>query len=159
HKLITSTASCLCLVFFITLASSGAEKIRATPQKFRTFYPANDARIPTNIRNLLANPARTAVRKGARWHLEPDALIQSPVKGLMTSGATGIKRRLSYAEGLPVGDLRVIAVATDVAVWAGGDQGLVRYVGEASEPLNFFALWDRWQYFGGQRYLPSDQVI
>jgi hypothetical protein len=36
-------------------------------------------------------------------------------------------------------------------VWAGGAQGLVRYV-NTSHP------WDRWQFFGGKRYLPSDEV-
>jgi hypothetical protein len=48
--------------------------------------------------------------------------------------------------------LRAIAVATDGAVWAGGSDGLVRF---AAMPHP----WDRWQYFAGKRYLPSDDVI
>jgi hypothetical protein len=36
-------------------------------------------------------------------------------------------------------------------VWAGGDEGLVRYH-RSSQP------WDRWQHYTGKRYLPSDEV-
>jgi len=50
-----------------------------------------------------------------------------------------------------VGGLRAIAITTDGAAWAGGDEGLVRYV-ETSQ------VGDKWQYFGGKRYLPSDLV-
>jgi hypothetical protein len=45
-----------------------------------------------------------------------------------------------------------MAITTDGAVWAGGGEGLVRY-------QNSSHAWDRWQYFGGKRYLPSDEVI
>jgi hypothetical protein len=157
-KLITSTATCLCLVLQITLQAQSAVRLRATPHKFRTFYSTNNVLIPGNILRSLANPSKKARGRGVDWSVEPDALVQCPSEGLTPAAlATGVKR-LSYAEGLPVGDLRVIAVATDGAVWAGGDQGLVRYGDEASAPPNFFAPWDRWQYFGGWRYLASDQV-
>jgi hypothetical protein len=36
-------------------------------------------------------------------------------------------------------------------VWAGGGEGLVRYQQSRDE-------WERWQFFGGRRYLPSDEV-
>ncbi len=35
--------------------------------------------------------------------------------------------------------------------WGGGDEGLVRYQDRPD-------AWDRWQYFAGRRYLPSDEV-
>ncbi|MFY9573478.1 MAG: hypothetical protein WAV20_18940, partial [Blastocatellia bacterium] len=85
--------------------------------------------------------ARNARRGSARWTIEEDALIRNSVPRV----------RLSFDDGLPVGGLRVIAITTDGAVWAGGDKGLVRYEDSPN-------AWDRWQYFGGQRYLPSDDV-
>ena len=119
-----------------------AVKLRASPQKFRTFYANHDSRIPIAIRNQLANPSRTAQRGNESWTVKPDALVRA---------STGTAHTLSFSQGLPVGGLRAIAIATDGAVWAGGDQGLVRY---SKAPH----AWDRWQYFGGNRYLPSDQV-
>jgi hypothetical protein len=140
-------------------------KLRATPQKFCTFYAHDDTRIPLSIRNKLANPAketysgsarhqipekvrdqlaqraRTAPRGRVRWSIESDVLIRD----------SDTRLRLSFAEGLPVGRLRAIAISTDGAVWIGGDEGLVRYANSAHP-------WDRWQYFGGKRYLPSDEV-
>jgi hypothetical protein len=50
-------------------------------------------------------------------------------------------------------------------VWAGGDQGLVRYAARSLASGGSYVLrtslrdWDTWQYFGGKRYLPSDDVI
>ena len=146
------------LIFAQAAASAATVKLRATPQKFREFYAINDRRIPISIRDQLAKPARTARRGGTRWTIETDAIIRTPIR---TSGSqdTGDsvphsvpRTRLSFDDGLPVGGLRAIAITTDGAVWAGSDQGLVRYV-NASHP------WDRWQYFGGKRYLPSDEVI
>ena len=61
-------------------------------------------------------------------------------------------RRLSFKSGLPVGGLRAVAIATDGAVWAGGNEGLVRFQARPHP-------WDRWQYFAGRRYLPSDDVL
>ncbi len=117
-------------------------KLRRTPQKFRTFYSIDDARIPNGIRKQLAEPARTAARSGARWALEQDALVRESVP----------QSRLSFADGLPVGRLRAIAITTEGSVWAGGDEGLVRYQDGSNES-------DRWQFFGGKRYLPSDEVV
>ena len=148
----------LIVLIFAQAAASATVKLRATPQKFRTFYATDDARIPISVRNQLAKPAGTARRGRARWTIETDALIRTPIR---TSGAQDAgdsvphsvpQSRLSFDDGLPVGGLRAIAITTDRAVWAGGDQGLVRYV-NASHP------WDRWQYFGSTRYLPSDEVI
>lgn len=120
----------------------GAVRLRATPQKFRTFYSTDDARIPPGIRARLVEPARTAAVGRERWRVEADAIIRESAP----------KLRLSFSSGLPVGGLRAIAVASDGAVWAGGGEGLVRY---QSSPHP----WDRWQYFGGKRYLPSDEVL
>jgi hypothetical protein len=131
----------LIVMIFAQAAPPAAVKLRATPQKFREFYAFDDARIPISIRNQLAKPARTARRGSARWAIETGALVQDLVP----------QARLSFDEGLPVGGLRVIAITTDGAVWAGGDEGLVRYVDSSH-------AWDRWQYFGGKRYLPSDEV-
>ena len=117
-------------------------KLRATPQKFRTFYSVDDARIPSNIRKQLSEPSQSAMRAGTRWTIEPDALIRN----------SGSRLRLSFDDGLPVGRLRAIGIATDGAVWAGGDEGLVRYTDSVDD-------WDKWQYFGGKRYLPSDEII
>ena len=138
-------ASSLILGLSIVLIADGAAparvKLQATPQKFRTFYATGDAKIPIEIRNQLASPAETARRGGERWSVESNTVVRNSVPGT----------RLSFAEGLPVGGLRVIAITTDGAVWAGGNAGLVRY---AAAPH----AWTRWQYFAGRRYLPSDEV-
>jgi hypothetical protein len=123
-------------------AAPAAVRLRATPQKFRKFYAIEDSRIPLAIRNQLAKPARTARTGAARWTIETDALVRESAP----------QTRLSFDEGLPVGALSAIAITTDGGVWAGGEEGLVRYVASSH-------AWDRWQYFGGGRYLPSDKVI
>src|SRR5437867_2251294 len=158
RRLDSSLVLGLLVTILAQAAASATVKLRATPQKFREFYAIDDARIPINIRNQLAKPARTARRGRAQWTAETDALVRkSGALGAGDSGAQSVgdsapRTRLSFDDGLPVGGLRAIAITTDGAVWAGGDQGLVRYV-NASHP------WDRWQYFGGKRYLPSDEVI
>jgi len=123
------------------LASLAQVRLRATPQKFRTFYESDDARIPTRIREQLRHPQQRAERCGIRWKLEADALVRE----------TPPTARLSFDDGLPVGRLRAITIATDGAVWAGGDEGLVRYQQSRDD-------WQRWQFFAGRRYLPSDEV-
>src|SRR5688572_8665794 len=119
-----------------------AVKLRATPQKFRTFYANDDSRIPSSIRARLAKSQREAQVKGVVWRVEVEAIVR----------LIPTKLRLSFAEGLPVGKLRAIAVTNDGAVWVGGSQGVVRFA-QASR------VWERWQYFAGLRYLPSDEVL
>src|SRR5215217_5425614 len=108
-------------------AAPAAVKLRATPQKFRSFYTSEDGRVPAHIRRQLGEPRRAA----ARWRLDTDALIRDSVTH---------QARLSFEDGLPVGRLRAIAITTDGAVWAGGDEGLVRYQASGH-------AWERWQYF------------
>jgi hypothetical protein len=138
-------ASSLVFGLFVTMGAQAAGpavvKLRATPQKFRAFYAIEDVRIPTGVRNQLTKPARIARRGNVRWTIETDALVRNTVP----------QARLTFNDGLPVGALRAIAITTDGAVWAGGDDGLVRYVHGSH-------AWDTWQYFGGKRYLPSDAV-
>src|SRR5262245_38534097 len=132
-------ALALILSLTVSLIAHGSPtsiKLRATPQKFRTFYSSDDPKIPPTIRNQLANQTRSTQRLGVRWTIESNALIR----------ASAPRSRLSFADGLPVGGLRTIAITTDGAVWAGGDEGLVRYQNRSN---------DRWQYFAGRRYLPS----
>lgn len=57
----------------------------------------------------------------------------------------------SPALAAPVTGVTDVAVATDGAVWYGTAQGLVRWDGQAGAR-------DRYQYFAGLRYLPSDGV-
>ncbi|MEW6126654.1 MAG: hypothetical protein AB1757_06405 [Acidobacteriota bacterium] len=117
-------------------------KLKPTPQKSRAFYNADDSQIPATIRQGLAMPKSNAQSNNGNWRVEDDAFVrESPTK-----------LRLSFKEGLPIGNLKTIAITTDGAVWAGGNEGLVRYQ-KALHP------WDRWQYFAGKRYLPSDEVI
>ena len=134
-------ACCLIALSVSETATGAAVKLRATPQKFRSFYSDGDSKVPLEIRTRLATPALEARRGSERWTVETDALVRS----------APTQARLSFDNGLPVGGLRAIAITTDGAVWAGGDNGLVRYTA-ASHP------WDRWQYFGGRRYLQSDEV-
>src|SRR2546423_5136897 len=141
RRLTSSLAFSLVAVISLPLFAPAAVKLRPTPQKFRTFYATDEARIPVRIREQLRQPQQTAQRGGARWGLEAEALVRESLPRV----------RLSFGDGLPVGHLRAIAIATDGAVWAGGHEGLVRY---QSRPQ----AWDRWQYFGGRRYLPSDEV-
>jgi hypothetical protein len=117
-------------------------KLRATPQKFRSFYTDNDTRIPEAVRAKLETPSTRARAGKALWRLEAEAIMREQPSRL----------RLSIKEGLPIGKLRAIAGTADGAVWAGGSEGLVRYA-NAAHP------WDRWQYFAGLRYLPSDEVL
>jgi len=154
RRLASSLVAGVLLTIFAQALPQATVKLRATPQKFREFYTTDDARIPISVRNQLATPARAAQRANAQWTVETDALIRAPIGTLRAhvAGNSVPRTRLSFDDGLPVGGLRAIAIATDGAIWAGGDQGLVRYV-NASHP------WDRWQYFGGKRYLPSDEVI
>jgi hypothetical protein len=142
HKLAPSLILCFILLMLPRAAAPATVRLRATPQKFRAFYTSEDSRVPAHIRRQLRKPRLSASTRGARWTLESDALIRDSIT----------KARLSFEDGLPVGRLRAIAITTDGAVWAGGDQGLVRY--QASDHA-----WDRWQYFGGKRYLPSDEVV
>ena len=154
RRLASSLVFGLLVTIFAQAAAAAIVRPRATPQKFREFYAIDDARIPIGVRNQLAKPARTVRRRGTQWTIEKDALIRTPT-GMLRAQAAGDsvpRARFSFDDGLPAGGLRAIAITTDGAVWAGGDQGLVRYV-NASHP------WDRWQYFGGKRYLPSDEVI
>ncbi|HKQ07281.1 MAG TPA: hypothetical protein VJ464_19305 [Blastocatellia bacterium] len=118
-----------------------AVKLRATPQKFRTFYASDDARVPARIREQLRHRQQHAQGGGQRWGLEAEALVRESLP----------RARLSFNDGLPVGRLRAIAIATDGAVWAGGDEGLIRYQVSRDD-------WERWQYFEGRRYLPADEV-
>src|SRR5581483_1146558 len=137
RRLISSLALTAIL---LPLIAPAAVWLHPTPQKFRTFYASDDARIPAHIREQLRAPQRSAQR-GTRWRIEADALIRESLPAL----------RLSFAQGLPIGRLRAMAIATDGAVWAGGDEGLVRYQNRPD-------AWDRWQYFAGRRYLPADEV-
>src|SRR2546423_7212291 len=141
RRLTSSLAFSLVAVISLPLFAPAAVKLRPTPQKFRTFYATDEARIPVRIREQLRQPQQAAQRGGARWGLEADALVRESLPRV----------RLSFGDGLPVGRLRAIAIANDGAVWAGGREGLVRY-------QNRPQAWDRWQFFGGRRYLPSDEV-
>jgi hypothetical protein len=149
RNLTSSLVLGLIVMMFAQVAAPATARLRATPQKFRAFYGLEDVRIPINIRNQLANPARTARRGSTHWTIEKDALIRT--SGGRGAGDSAPQARLSFDDGLPVGGLRALAITSDGAVWAGGDQGLVRYVDSSD-------AWDRWQYFGGKRYLPSDEV-
>jgi hypothetical protein len=122
-------------------AWSQGVKLRATPQKFRTFYADGDSAIPSTVRAGLTVSQTTAQTGKSVWRIEDDAII-------CDSPAT---LRLGFKEGLPIGGLRTVALTRDGAVWAGGAEGLVRYQQAAH-------VWDRWQYFAGLRYLPDDDV-
>jgi hypothetical protein len=127
---------------FVNAVTAQKVQLRATPQKFRTFYADADSRIPAAIRAKLEKPSTQAQIGKITWRVEENAMIRDLPARL----------RLSFKQGLPVGKLRVIASTTDGAIWAGGGEGLVRYA-NAAHP------WDRWQYFAGRRYLPSDEVL
>src|SRR5258705_9244715 len=135
RRLASSLVAGVLVTIFAQALAQATVKLRATPQKFRKFYATDDARIPISVRNQLAKPARTARRANAQWTIETDALIRTPIGTLRAhvAGNSVPRTRLSFDDGLPVGGLRAIAITTDRAIWAGGDQGLVRYV-NASHP-------------------------
>ena len=117
----------------------------ARPSATRTFlqrvarpYPVD---VPVSVQAALATPATSAARADERWRLEPMALVR-----LAPDPA-----RVGTIEGLPLGHLRAIALATDGTVWAGGGTGVLRFTG-ANHP------WERWHVFAGSRYLPDDDV-
>src|SRR2546423_7335659 len=109
RRLVSSLALSLVVVVSLSLFAPAAVKLRPAPQKFRTFYASDEARIPVRIREQLRLPQQAAQRGGTRWSLEADALVRESLTRL----------RLSFGDGLPVGHLRAIAIATDRAVWAG----------------------------------------
>src|SRR5215510_5916554 len=92
-------------------AVPGRIRLQAQPQKFRTFYAINDARIPKDIRDQLAQPVQSGRWGSVRWSIESDTLIRD----------ANTQMRLSFNEGLPVGRLKALAISTDGAAWIGGD--------------------------------------
>ena len=123
RRLASSLVFGLLATIFAQAATPATVKLRATPQKFREFYAIDDERIPIGIRNQLAKPARTARRGGTQWTIETDSLIRTAIGTLraQAAGDSVPRARLSFEDGLPVGGLRAIAITTDGAVWAGGD--------------------------------------
>jgi hypothetical protein len=61
-------------------------------------------------------------------------------------------RPWSGAEPGPVLNLREFAREKSGAIWLGSRNGAARFDPRAKH------RWDRWQYFGGQRWLPDDDV-
>lgn len=53
----------------------------------------------------------------------------------------------------PVADLKVFAQTNDDIVWLGSSEGAARFDPGATH------LWDRWQYFGGKRWLADNEVL
>ena len=85
RRLDSSLVFGLLVTILAQAAASATVKLRAAPQKFREFYAIDDARIPINIRNQLAKPARTARRGRAQWTAETDALVRK--SGALGAGA------------------------------------------------------------------------
>ncbi len=65
--------------------------------------------------------------------------------GLVVAAPERAPARLTGEQGLPVEDLRCLAIDPDAA-WLGTARGVVRFDGE------------RWRYFGGRMWLPDDDV-
>lgn len=105
-------------------------------------YPVHASAIPAAVQAALAQPRTLASGGGARWRLEPAALLRTAPD----------PARLDAAAGLPLERLRAIALASDGTVWAGGSGGVVRFTGRPH-------AWERWQVYAGRRYLPSDEVL
>ena len=88
----------------------------------------------------------------AAW--EPVKLAPYPqkVRTFFSLNDTNVPAGLfADAAPLPVGGVTATARATDIAVWLGTTQGLMRLDFSAPER-------DRRQYFAGKRYLPDDDV-
>jgi hypothetical protein len=66
RRLTSSVAVSLIIAALLPLSALAQVKLRATPQKFRTFYESDDARIPTRIREQLRHPQQRAERGGIR---------------------------------------------------------------------------------------------
>ena len=135
--------SILLVIFFAhsSFAALPGIKLKKTPQKFRTFYTQPEAPVPQPLLAKLGAANQRAQFANSIWRVEDDAIVRE----------APTKLRLTFKDGLPIGGLAAIAITKDGAVWAGGREGLVRFT-PAAHP------WDRWQYFAGQRYLPSDEV-
>lgn len=111
------------------------------PFLHRAARPYPVAVVPPEVLAALSAPATVAGRGAERWRVEALAIVRLAPE----------PARIGTIEGLPLGDLRAIALATDGAVWAGGPGGVLRFTG-ADHP------WERWHVFAGQRYLPDDDV-
>jgi hypothetical protein len=88
--------------------------------------------VPAGVQAALAAPATIAERGAERWRIEKLALVRLAPE----------PARIGTIEGLPLGDLRAVALATDGAIWAGGPGGVLRFTG-ADHP------WERWHVFAG----------
>jgi hypothetical protein len=138
-------AACVVALLARPAADSQAERPSASrpiPHRAPRPYPVAAGDIPDEVRQALAlAPSRVVERSGTRWRVDPLALVR------LGPDPT----RLGTVEGLPLGGLTAVAIATDGAVWAGGHHGVVRYTG-AAHP------WERWHVFSGRRYLADDDV-
>ncbi len=112
------------------------------PHRTRTWYPHDGDAVPVPIARALREGANLASAQGQRWRLEPEALVREHPTPL----------RLGIRDGLPLGALRALAIGSDGAIWAGGEEGLVRFTGARH-------AWERWHTFIGRRYLPSNDVV
>ena len=112
------------------------------PHRAPNPYAISAAGVPADVRRALdAAPMREVERFGQRWRADPLALLR----------LSGDPIRIGTPEGLPLGHLRAIAIASDQTVWVGGPGGVARFTG-ALHP------WERWHVFVGRRYLPDDDV-
>ena len=66
--------------------------------------------------------------------------------------ASASARPWTHWEKGPVAGLQVYATTDDGVVWLGSEKGAARFDPNATH------LWDRWQYFGGRRWLADDAV-
>ncbi|MBN9656790.1 MAG: hypothetical protein J0H49_01350 [Acidobacteria bacterium] len=91
---------------------------------------------------------------GMLWSAEPVRLTPTPQK-LRTfypaAAAEAPAALKTPALKAPIDGVTDLATATDGAVWYGTAQGLIRWEAAAGPR-------DRYQYFAGQRYLPSDTI-
>ncbi len=94
-----------------------------------------------DVRALLASHEFTCGASDKAGHL----WIGTP-RGIAVTDGNGWFHMITGKEGLPVEDVRCIAVAPNGDVWAGADEGACR-------------LRDgRWSYFCGKRWMPGNQV-
>ena len=98
--------------------------------------------LPLEVRpgGLLSSHTRSIAR------LDQDHFLVATDKGLTLSNGARGWQSFTGDDGLPILDLKHIAISSDGEVWLGSDQGLMSWKG------------GQWSYLASKRWLPDDHV-
>jgi len=125
-------------------ASSSEQARHQYSQIFCRKFSRVDSAIPTAVlEGLHARTVKQVVDShGTRWRATP--------RGLLELASVGSKH-WAGKEGLPILNLRTLAVGPEGRIWMGSTQGAICF--KPDEPPQ-----NRWSYFWGKRYLDDNAI-